>query len=190
MNKLAISLVNEAVGLIANGIECWTKAGEIIVTLLDDGMTIQEISEKSEYLTEDIVRRFEQLGRKQIVPSLLVANYPAARNLVRLGYSDQKNATENGVELLVMNGNKAETLNVSVENLAPNQCRQVFNGNSIRSLAAQRAYIEAKMQEARISDPIDVVSEPYRISGKRVVFQRGCELTARQIAQILADIES
>jgi hypothetical protein len=56
--------VNEFVSLVAQGIECWSKAGEIIVNLLDtQNMTIQEIAEASEFLTEDIVT---QIGRAHV----------------------------------------------------------------------------------------------------------------------------
>lgn len=179
-------LVNEFMALVAQGIECWSKAGEIIVKMIDDdGMTIAEIAESSDMLTEDIVTRFEQLGRKQIVPNLLVADYPAARHMIRLPYSEQKRVVENSVELLVSG---AETLRVAVENLTPSQCRQVFDKNHVRSIAAQRAYLEErKSNEAREVVECDPI---YQVRGRKVIIRRPCEMSAGQLAQIIAEIES
>lgn len=189
LTKTPNKLIDEVVALIGKGIECWQKAGEVIVQLLDEHeMTVADIAEKSAYLTEDVVTRFEQLGRKQIMPNLLVADYPAARHLVRLPYSEQKRALESSVELLVMDGKTPTTLKVAVENLTPQQCRQVFNGH-IRSIGAQRAYLEEKRAEQEVAPAIRQAHELYKVRGKRVIILQPCELTARQLANIIAEIE-
>jgi hypothetical protein len=182
--------ITEFVALITQGIECWNKAGEIVVQLLDEQeLTISEIAQTSEFLTEDIVTRFEQLGRKQLVPSLLVADYPAAKHLVRLPYSEQKRVVETSVDLLVCNGKETSVLKVSVENLTPAQCRQVFDGDQVRSTGAQRAWLEDKRSSQEIRDVLSSPGALYQVRGKRVVFKRPCELSAGQLAQIIAEIE-
>lgn len=189
LTKTPNKLIDEVVSLISKGIECWQKAGEAIVQLLDEHeMTVADIAGKSAYLTEDVVTRFEQLGRKQIMPNLLVADYPAARHLVRLPYSEQKRALESSVELLVMDNKTPTTLKVAVENLTPQQCKQVFNGH-IRSIGAQRAYLEEKRAEQEVAPAIRQAHELYRVRGKRVIILQPCELTARQLANIIAEIE-
>jgi hypothetical protein len=189
ITKSASKLIEEVVGLIGNGIECWYKAGEIIVQLVDEhDMTISDICDRSQYLTEDVVGRFEQLGRKQIMPKLLVADYPAAKYLVRLPYSEQKRALEEPLDLLVLEGKQPTTLKVSVENLTPQQCRQVFNKN-IRSVGAQRAWLEERKTKEEMAPVVKRVHELYRVRGKRVVFMQPCELTSRQLANIIAEIE-
>lgn len=183
-------IIAEFVALITQGIECWNKAGELVVQLLDNhGLTIAEIAESSEFLTEDIVTRFEQLGRKQLIPNLLVADYPAARHLVRLPYSEQKRAVEASVELLVLDGKEHTLLKVAVENLTPAQCRQVFDGDQIRSTGAQRAWLEDKRSTQEIREVLDTPSPIYQVRGKRVIIRRPCELTAGQLAQIISEIE-
>jgi len=182
--------VNEFVSLVAQGIECWSKAGEIIVNLLDtQNMTIQEITESSEFLTEDIVTRFEQLGRKQLFPRLLVADYPAARHLIRLPYSEQKRIIEGSVELLVMQGKESSTLMVKPENMTTAQCKQAFDGDQVRSIGAQRAYLEDKRSIAEIKDVLQSPSALYQVRGKKVIIRRPCELTAGQLAQLISEIE-
>ncbi len=182
--------ITEFVALVTQGIECWNKAGEIVVQLLDEQeLTISEIAQTSEFLTEDIVTRFEQLGRKQLVPSLLVADYPAAKHLVRLPYSEQKRVVETSVDLLVCNGKETSVLKVSAENLTPAQCRQVFDGDQVRSTGAQRAWLEDKRSSQEIRDVLSSPGALYQVRGKRVVFRRPCELSAGQLAQIIAEIE-
>jgi len=189
-SKIQKPLITEFIALITQGIECWNKAGEIIVQLLDEhDMTISEIAETSEFLTEDILTRFEQLGRKQLIPRLLVADYPAARHLVRLPYSEQKRAVETSIDLLLFDGKDTSVLKVSVENLTPAQCRQVFDGDQVRSTGAQRAWLEDKRSSQEIRDVLSSPGALYQVRGKRVVFKRPCELSAGQLAQIIAEIE-
>lgn len=189
-NKIQKPLITEFIALITQGIECWNKAGEIIVQLLDEhDMTISEIAETSEFLTEDILTRFEQLGRKQLIPRLLVADYPAARYLVRLPYSEQKRSVETSIDLLLFDGKDTSVLKVSVENLTPAQCRQVFDGDQVRSTGAQRAWLEDKRSSQEIRDALESPGALYQVRGKRVVFKRPCELSAGQLAQIIAEIE-
>jgi hypothetical protein len=184
--KPAKDIIEEVAGLISQGIECWQKAGELVVRLLDDhGMTTAEIAGSSPYLTQSIISRFEQLGRKQIVPRLLVADFPAAKHVIRLTYSEQKRVLDSPVELLTLEESTTDKLAVSVENLTHQQCKQVFGTNYVRTLGAQRAYLE----EQKTKTPVLLVEPLYKIRGKRVVFTQPCEMTARQLAQILAEVE-
>lgn len=190
MKQIQKPLITEFVALVTQGIECWNKAGEIVVRLLDEhNMTIADIAETSELLTEDIVTRFEQLGRKQLIPCLLVADYPAARHLVRLPYSEQKRAVETSVDLLVCEGKDTSVLKVSVENLTPTQCRQVFDGDQVRSIGAQRAWLEDRRATQEIRDVLSSPGALYQVRGRKVVFKRPCELSAGQLAQIISEIE-
>jgi hypothetical protein len=183
-------LVGEIVSLITRGIECWSKAGEIVVKLIDDHrMTIPEIAGNSEFLTEDIVARFEQLGRKQILPQLLVADYPAAKHVIKLPYSEQSRAVDEGIELLVMGDEGHSTLKVAISNLTPLQCKQVFAKDAIRSLPAQRAYIESQKTDNEIKGRVFNDEAIWKVSGRKVVFFKPCQMTARELAQIIAEIE-
>jgi hypothetical protein len=183
-------LVGEIVSLITRGIECWSKAGEIVVKLIDDHrMTIQEIAGNSEFLTENIIARFEQLGRKQILPQLLVADYPAAKHVIKLPYSEQSRAVDAGVELLVMGDEGHSTLKVAIGNLTPLQCKQVFANDAIRSLPAQRAYIESQKTDNEIKNRVFNDEAIWKVSGRKVVFFKPCQMTARELAQIIAEIE-
>lgn len=188
--KIQKPLINDLVEAITQGIEAWQRAGEIVVKLMDEGgMTIEEISETSKFLAPAIIRRFEQLGRKRICAPLLVASYPASRPISSLSYADQERVLESGVEVLLPTPGGIEALVISPENLTPLQCRQVFAKGQIRSIAAQRAFIESEKTEAQIKGGMAEVEEPYRIRGKSVYISRPCSMTARQLATILSQIE-
>jgi hypothetical protein len=190
IDKTTSKIIQEVAQLITSGIECWQKAGETVVTLMDDhGLNAAEIAQSSPYLTETLVIRFEQLGRKQLLPDLLVAEYPAARHIIRLPYSEQKRAVSEPLELLVVEGGETTTLKVSAENMTPQQCKQVF-GNQIRGLSAQRAYLEDKKSSIEATGVVRQLHDVYRVRGKKVLILQPCELSARQLANLIAEIEN
>jgi predicted HTH domain antitoxin len=49
--------------------------------------------------------------------------------------------------------------------------------------------MENEREARRMVEPIDQVDVVYKIRGKRVIFTRACEMTARQLAMILAEVE-
>jgi hypothetical protein len=183
-------LVSEFCSLVNTGIEAWTKAGELVVKLIDEhGLSVSAIAQASSYLTDEIVGRFEQLGRKQIIPNLLISDFPASKHLFRLPYSEQKRLIDGQVELLVVTDKGTETLMVDTENLTPAQCKQVFDRTAVRSIGAQRAYMESKREEFRVNSAIQESEPFYKVRGKKVIFTKPCEISSRQLAQILAEIE-
>lgn len=184
--QLARALAEE----INNGINSWIKAGEIVVRLVDEhGATLDQIAEYIPAVSVEILQRFEQIGRKQVVPNLLVAGYPAARHLISAPYSDQTHAIEKGVEVVIHVDGKYDVLNVKVENLSAAQCRQVFTGSGVRTPAAQRAYIESIGLGMKAAKPGKPESTPYTIvSGGRIAFREGCVLTRSELAKLLAQI--
>lgn len=181
--------INEFVSLISKGLEAWVKAGEIVVKLIDDlGFTIEEITDKSEFLTRDIVCKFEMIGRKQILPNLLISDFPAASRMLRLPYSEQKRVWNEPISVLVLNNGRPDEIKIEARNLTPLQCRQVFDSSQIRTIAHQRAWLESEKSKSKLNESSIQVS-PYTIRGKRVVFKNDCELTAKEVALILAEME-
>jgi hypothetical protein len=180
------NLVGELVTLIARGIECWQKAGEVVVRLIDEQhRTIEQIAESSEFLTEDIVSRFEQLGRKQLAPGLLIADYPAAKHLVKLTFAEQERLLNGSVELLLEGG---DTLSVATKNLTPYQCRQVFDRKYLRTLSGQRAWIESEKARSS-SSPVPEIEYPYSIRAGRILIPSACQLTKKDLKRMLAELE-
>lgn len=188
MQELTKNKLNSFVELIAQGIACWQKAGEIVVELIDeDGMTVEDVAAASQYLTCDIVGRFEQMGRKQLLPSLLTADYPAAKYLARLPYSEQERLAAGQVELLLLNNGNVEILKCQTQNLTSQQCRQVFHRGAVRDPGAQRAFLESERERLSIA-AVEPVRSPYVIRKGKVFFNCACELTATELKRILKDL--
>lgn len=180
--------------LVMRGIEMWEKAGQIVVDLIDvHGETCNSIADKTP-MDSRIIGRFEQLGRKQIMPYLLMVTYPAARHILKLPYSEQKRLENETVDLLVEKHDGIDTLKVAVPDLQKDQCKQVFSGGSLRDLAAQRAWLIDQSRTNRLSAARQLVAsdqEPYSFGKKNtVIFSRPCELSRKELLRILEDMES
>jgi hypothetical protein len=81
------------------------------------------------------------------------------------------------------------TLKVAIANLTPLQCKQVFAKDAIRSLPAQRAYIESQKTDNEIKNRVLNDEAIWKVTGRKVVFFKPCQMTARELAQIIAEIE-
>jgi len=193
-NTTAISVSSQSIQtfteLVSHGAECWKKAGEVLVELVDGGLSLHEVAEQcGASITVATLTRFEQIGRGLLLHELLICEYPAAKYMTRLPFSEQRRIHDGGVDVIIENNGKTETLKVSAANLTPSQCRQVFDDTITRDAGGQKAYITSKSQEARIMAPIEHVTNPYTVRGRKCIFNRGCELTATQIARILVEME-
>lgn len=184
--KSELSRVSE---LIIKGVECWIEAGEIIAkTLQENPKSMERICEVTG-LSEDIVRRFEQIGRKEIYPKLLANTSIGYRKPVSCPYREQQHYSENPVVLLVAENGKTDTLKVNVAHLTVGQARQAFASNHVRTIPEQRAWIESerkRLVENAIREKAEVQEAAFVIHGSRVTFRKGCEMTAHEIAELLA----
>lgn len=185
-NQIQESKTNRFKNLIQDGIDAWVQAGEIIVDLIDnDGRTVADVAHEAG-LSANIVGKFEQLGRRQLMPYLLLGGFPAAQKMMSIPYSDQRRLKDETVSVLVQSESGEWTdLQVSPKNLTSAQSRQVFNRGEIRDGAAQRAYIETERMKRKVKD---IKTLPYSIIGKEVVFEAGARLTAKQISSILSQL--
>lgn len=186
ISKYDLSRVSE---LIAKGVECWIEAGEIIAkTLQDNPDSMGRICEVTG-ISEDIVRRFEQIGRKEIYPQLLANTSIGFRKLVSCPYREQQYYSENPVELLVARNGEVDILKVNVAHLTQEQTRQTFASDHVRTIPEQRVWIEAERKravETSIREKTDIQESAFVIRGSRVTFRKGCEMTAHEIAELLA----
>lgn len=182
------SSIQRIVELIHQGVESWIEAGKIVAKEIDsDPDFIDKICAEVPGISHEIVLRLDQIGRNRLYPHLLLNDSPGVRKLYRLPRDLQEKFWSEPVELLISDGDKTETLKVDVRNLSPAQARQVFNGATVRSVAAQRAWLED--EKARNFTAAVEVDDSYRVVGRRVVFRKNVSLTAKELARILAEIE-
>ena len=96
-----------------------------------------------------------------------------AARLIRHCGNDDDDAIGSCYELLV-----------SVFNLTPDQAQQMFGPEGIRNEGAQRAWLEDRSTKSLV-----VVDDPYRVTGRRLVVMQPCQFNARQLANILAEMQ-
>ncbi len=169
--------------LIQKGIDAWTDAGALLVKMLDANPSTRSIIlESCADITEEILARFEGIGRKQIHPKTLLNNSPGMRRLRDLPYSEQERFLSTPVPLVIRKGGSTDVLQVSIQNLTSDQATQVMSSDGVRTPAAQRAWLEAHRGKVVLK------GKPYRIQGNKVIFRAGCELTARELATLLAEM--
>ena len=180
------SKLEEIKTALFNGFSQFIKAGQLVVESLEEGgLSLASLSEAID-VPIDVVAQLEKIGRRQLSPHLLLAEYPAARKLERLPMSEQERLMIEPVEVLVMRSGNPDTLLVNVQHMTPSQTRQVFASNHLRSLAEQRQWLESQVKE---SDTVKIET-PYVLTRKgTVIFHQGSEMTAKELLRIAAQLQ-
>ena len=178
--------IDEVGTLIFKGVECWLKAGEIIAKNMDENPDfIEQVSDRYPDISTETLYRFEQIGRKQLCPALLLNDSPGVRRLRKLPFELQSKYATDPIPLLTESG---ETLSVDVRNLTPEQALQVFSSDHIRSPGEQRAFIEDRKATSKAIPATGGL--PYRIVGKTLVVMQSCKFSVRDLAKLLSEIEN
>jgi len=188
MSKLAnTQSIENLKSAILCGIDAWERAGKEVVSLLDEGgMSLEDIEQAadSDLITVDVLSQFERIGRKQVIPKLLVMDFPAASFLQRLPYSEQGRLMSGSVELLVIRDSGTDCLNVQCRDLTRDQCKQVFSSKGVRSLSAQRAFMEDRRKKL----PCNAGLPAWQIKNGKVIFNSACELSRKELSIILSQL--
>lgn len=175
--------------LITKGLEAWFEAGQIVAEEVDkDEAFIEVVCDSCPAITPQILWRFYAIGKKQIVPELLLSDSPGCRRLIKLPYDLQKKYLEQPIPVLVRGDRGFDVLNISVRDLTPDQAKQAIDSDCIRSQSAQRAFIESENMKA--AAPEAALDTPWKIIGKKLVVKKDVTLSARELAKILSEMES
>ena len=122
-----------------------------------------------------------------MVPVLAVADWPAAAPMRRLPYADQTKYLSAGIEYLTESGG---VIQVQVPNITDLQKRQLFDARGgVRGLAAQRSWVESEKTRLALQNAAPIKMSPYVIRKGIVTFNEGCEMTRKQLAVLLAQME-
>ena len=182
------NVIGQFAELVFKGIELWTQAGKIAAEAIDaDPEWPEKVKTTHPEISLDVVYAFDRIGRGQLHPKLLVNDCPGYVRLRNLPLPEQERFIENPVDLLVKTPGGWETLRVSVLNLTPAQARQVFDKKSVRTLAAQRAFLESDTTQKELAK--SAKDEPYRVVGNSLVILQPCKLDRRDIARLLVEME-
>jgi hypothetical protein len=181
--------IKQFTALIEQGKQCWIDAGKILCEAVEKVPNFVKILiEHCPQLTERFIRKMIDLGHGSLHPELLIGESIGERNLAKLTYSWQEKYVESPVELLIKNSDKWDTLLVPVRDLTPEQCKQVFDGEGIRTEAQQRIYLENSW--AKKTSPPSKGNLPYRVTGKELIVMEPTRFSRRDLAKLLAEMES
>lgn len=177
--------ISRFVELVRQGTAAWLEAGRIVAAELDrNPLFAEQVCQAHPEISEDTVFAFQAIGQKKLHPALLVNNKPGPRMLRMFNYELQEKHITEPVDVLINNNGSWEPLKVSIYNLTRKQADQVFNGDGIRSLAAQRAWIETK----KTVESVPIVETPWRIENHQLFVVKPCKFTRKEISQILSQM--
>lgn len=183
-------LVTRIKTLIEQGVAAWQQAGQLIAQELDEAEDFEAAKDElclSLNVGEDIVMRFYAIGKKLTFAPLLIADGPGVVALLKCPYDVQERYATQPLDVLVRQGNDWATLKITARNLTGDQAKQVFKNGEIRSIAAQRAFIESR-NTARYN-PNVTQETPYVIRNHKLVIRNGPTFTATELLRILAAME-
>jgi hypothetical protein len=162
--------------------ELFMAAAQALVVLISAQPTARKELEEagvSPFLLNNLIR----LSAGQIHPKLLTASGRPAMKLKTLPLAIQTEVVERGVE--VLSPNKTDHRVISLADMTPEQAKQAFDRSGIRSLAAQRTWIEATEVRLPRTEPV----QNYRVSKTCVSVIGPCQLSKQELHMILMEMD-
>lgn len=187
-NALAKDHIKQFASLIEQGKQSFIEAGKQLAKAVEEvpGF-VKLLLEACPQFTERFIRKMIDLGHGSLHPELLIGESSGERALAKLSYSWQDRYVTTPVPLLLKKDAGFDELLVPVRDLTPEQCRQVFADDAVRTPAQQRVYLENSW--AKTQAPPTKTNLPYRILGKKLVVMVPATFTRKELAQFLAEME-
>lgn len=165
------------------GVEGIARAAAIYVEAIDENPNFGDAfrDEFADIIPVGAWAGMEKVGRKLMHPNLLMGGGGKyASRIKRLPYSTQERVIGGErFDLLTADG---QTLKVDVRQITTEQADQLFDGEHIRTLPEQRAWLESR-KGRQVVEEADTM--PYVIKGGKVLFRRGTTLSRPEIRRLL-----
>ena len=179
--------IREFTDLCQKGIDAWTKAGEIIVELVEsDPTAFDKIIEFNPNIDAGILGKFEMIGRKVLHPHLLINDSPGFIGLAQMPFSVQERFLNEPIALIIETDSGTDTLMVDAKNMTRAQSRQVFGKGRIRTEGEQKAWLMD--QRSKKAKPCGTNIPAWTIRAGRVQFNEGATLSAGELATIITQL--
>ena len=124
------------------GISAIKEAARIYVRAIDtNSLAKQAFAKQMPEIPAQAWSTLEQVGRGLLHERILLLGGRVQEVMKGLPLSVQTDAIENSVDVLLHDGT---VMRMKPENMISSQLSQVFDGGRVRSLAAQRAWMESK----------------------------------------------
>lgn len=188
---ISYNKVNRFHKLVSDGVAAWTKAGKLLVEIVDaDPDAYDLIIMEGNGITRAHLAKFEAIGRGSLEPRLLLNGSIGYHKLQSSPLSTQQNALDNGIQLYESDTDGGITHRiVRPEDLSPFEASQVFApGGTVRSPEEQKAYLAKRESRKRITNTRTLDAPDYDIKRGKVTFNAGCSLNASQVAGILQEL--
>lgn len=179
--------ISQFLELYQQGKDCFIRAGEIIVELVDaDAHCFSYILEKCPTLTPAILQTFERIGRGQMLPSLAMDNSPGGTRLKMCALSIQRRFETEPIPLLVRKPDgETDVMLFRYKDLTRTQAFQAIVDGRVATIDEQRARM-AHVWQKKAKPPSG--TRPWKIDGDQVEFVQGARCTAGELAAILAQL--
>ena len=182
--EIANQHVDVFMGFLEQGYDGIFKAGREYVKAIDENPDYgQAFRDRLPQCAAGVWADFERIGRGQVLAALQIEG----SRLCALPMSEQIKYRDDHIQVALDNG---DTLAVMHYDLKPDQWRQVNGGDHIRTLPAQRAWLEEqKASDARRQQTPAVVVEPYRVYRGRLEILEPVTLDRKTLARLLSEME-
>jgi hypothetical protein len=131
--------------LILKGIEAWREAGDYLVAKIDENKSfIDDVLKEFPNLNREFVYQFERIGRKQLLPELLLEGSAGASRLAMLPYRSQVALYNKPIDVVVRREGNFFIERKAVNKLTPKESAVVFDAKKIRSAKEQQSVIQER----------------------------------------------
>ena len=169
---------------LQRGVDAFVEAGRIVAQEVDkDPKFPEKVAEQTNGdIPAVLVRRFEKLGRGQVIPQFLLHwDKPGIKKLRRFTPDLQARYLKEGIEVLV---DKGEHLLINPLHMTKLQAQQVFDCDEIRSVPEQRAWLEGEKMTLSITQT-EKAEPAYKLAKGQIVFNRPCHFEVSDLMKIL-----
>ena len=171
--------------LFTLGISAVREAARIYVRAIDaNSLAKREFARQMPEIPAAAWDTLEQVGRGLLHERLLLLGGRVQDAMKGRPLSAQTDAIENGVDGPLHDGT---VMRMKPENMVASQLTQVFGGGSVRSIAAQRAWMESRRscQLARLARG-DI---RYRVEGCNLIVLAPVSINADELRRLLAQMK-
>jgi hypothetical protein len=170
--------------LVKDGLNKWTKAGELLVSIIDDDPNcFKKIVKRHPFITNDLLSAFERIGRKQLHPMLLLSNSVASRRIASFPYAEQNRIMTDGVHVLRRHGGRDEFVRKSIDELTQSDVNLSLDDRRLKSPEEQKKALDAL--EKKWSDSNKRREVRYSINGQNITFFHDCTFSRGELESII-----
>lgn len=193
--KIEALLLRIAKGAQAS-MQGWVDVGQAVTEMVAlDPDAYDRIIARIPWLTERTLARLELIGKKELLPDLVVLDGPGPQRLAKLPYLFQEKYIKEPIDLLIRSDKDPsgwEILKVDVRALSTEQSHQVFSQHGVRPAGEQRAWIEDRDARAARKNPGQAQGQgsTWKAHGSEIVISGPMRLRRSDLIRMMAELEN